>query len=99
MVDECAHPAEGGLERREPIGGFFNIEENICAILLLCWDIPGGQRAEPVEGVESTHIDFDPDYSQMFPISSDFVCETCLCFQSMDVITTLQCESHEAGGL
>ena len=40
MLDECGHPAEGGLEGREPIGRLFrNIEENLRAIrdsLLLC---------------------------------------------------------------
>ena len=40
MLDERVHPAEGGLEGREPIGRFFrNIEENLRAIrdsLLLC---------------------------------------------------------------
>jgi len=40
VLDECVHPAEGGLEGREPIGRLFcDIEENLRAIrdsLLLC---------------------------------------------------------------
>ena len=33
MFDERVHPAEGGLEGREPIGGFFrDIEEDLYAI-------------------------------------------------------------------
>ena len=49
MLDECAHPAEGGLERREPIGRLFrNIEENLCATCdsfqVFCWEIPSGPK-------------------------------------------------------
>ena len=34
MFDERVHPAEGGLEGREPIGRLFrNVEENLYAIL------------------------------------------------------------------
>ena len=40
MLDERVHPAEGGLERGEPISGLLHyVEENLCAIrdpLLLC---------------------------------------------------------------
>ena len=39
MIDQRAHPSEGGLERREPICGFLrNIEENLRAVhdSLLC---------------------------------------------------------------
>jgi len=33
MLDECAQPAEGSLERREPIGGLFhNIEKHLHTI-------------------------------------------------------------------
>ena len=33
MPDECAHPAEGGLEGREPICGLFgDIERYLCTI-------------------------------------------------------------------
>jgi len=33
MLDECAHPAEGRLKGREPIGRLFcNVEENLRAI-------------------------------------------------------------------
>ena len=42
MLDECAHPAEDGLERREPIGRFFHdVEEHFhttCNPLLFCWE-------------------------------------------------------------
>jgi len=41
MLDERAHAAKGGLERREPVGGLFrNVEEYLyttCNPLPLCW--------------------------------------------------------------
>ena len=40
MLDERAHPAEGGFEGSEPVCGFFrDVQEYLCAIrdsLLLC---------------------------------------------------------------
>ena len=40
MLDERVHSAEGGLEGREPVGGFFrNVEEYLRALresLFLC---------------------------------------------------------------
>ena len=47
MPDERVHAAQGGLEGREPVGGFFrNIEEYfyaICYPLPLCWAPPSHQ--------------------------------------------------------
>ena len=87
MLDDRAHPSEGGLEGREPIGRLFrDIEENICAVhdsLLLRWGFPSDQRADLEDGVGSTHIDFDPDRPWRLRISSDLVSETCLHFRSM----------------
>jgi len=40
----------------------------------------------PRRGVDSTHIDPDPDYSQRQWILPDSVSETCLCFRWMDVV-------------
>ena len=90
MLDEFAHPAEGGLEGREPIGRLFcNVKENLCASqysLFLDLGVPTSQEAGPAEGVESTHTDFDLGRSQRFRVSPDHAFETCLCFQStMDV--------------
>jgi len=49
MLDERAHAAKGGLERREPVGGLFrNVEEyldTICNPLPLCWGTEIRQRA------------------------------------------------------
>ena len=42
MSDECVHPAEGGLEGREPIGGLFRdikrYLHKVCDPLPLCWE-------------------------------------------------------------
>lgn len=42
MLDECAHPTKGGLERGEPIGGLFrDIEEYLHTVhnpLLVRWE-------------------------------------------------------------
>jgi len=73
MLDECDHPAEGGLEGREPIGRLFrDIEENLRDIrdsLLLCWS-SSGEGGDLMEGSESAHIDFDPNYSQQSQVPS-----------------------------
>ena len=67
MLDDCAHPAKGGLEGREPIRGLFrNIKSHlhdICNPLPLYWESPGRQRAEYARGVESAHIDLGQRYS------------------------------------
>ena len=77
MLDECVHPAEGRLERREPIGGLFrDIEENLYTIhdsLLLRWKVSSGQVADPLRGIGFTYIDFDSNCSQRFQIPSTFV--------------------------
>ena len=73
MFDECAHPAKGGLEGREPIRGLFrNIKgllHDVCNPLSLYWEPPGRQRAERTRGVGSAHIDL----GQSWPRSSSEV--------------------------